>query len=235
MKQIVIYGAQMVAVSIYYALKTLYPNVTIQAFVVSNREGNPVKIDGVPVMTLESYEQSGDKNSKILIAVPENVHAEIVAVLKAKGFEDYVCIDSVAEAEIMRRFYAEAGQFEVLSAFPQGAEEAELFVGMTKFYKDRQLSRNYDIPDYVYHVQAGAALTDIQVAELRDDMGENISSKNVNYSELTAMYWIGKHMSSEYMGLFHYRRMLDIKNEDLFRRKENDIDVILPYPTTSMR
>ena len=231
MKQITIYGAQMVAVSVYYALKTLYPDVQVTAFVVSNMEGNPAKIDGIPVMDLEAYERTGNKNIKILIALPENFHVEIAAALKAKGFEDYVCIDSVTEAEIMRRFYEETGQFEVLSAFPKGAEKAALFVGMSKFYKDRQLSGNYDIPDYVCPVQAGAALTDIQVAELRDDKGDNISCKNVNYSELTAMYWIGKHMSSDYMGLFHYRRMLDVKDEDLPRLKENDIDVIFPYPT----
>ena len=231
MKQVAIYGAQMVAVSVYYALKTLYPDVMVTAFVVSNMEGNPAKIDGIPVMDLEAYERTGNKNSKILIALPENFHAEIAAALIAKGFEKYVCIDSVTEAEIMRRFYAVTGEFAVLSDFPKGENCPEVFVGMSKFYKDRQLNGNYEIPGYVYPVQAGAALTDVQVAELRDDKGDNISHKNVNYSELTAMYWIGKHMSSDYMGLFHYRRMLDVKVEDLLRLKENDIDVILPYPT----
>lgn len=41
----------------------------------------------------------------------------------------------------------------------------------------------------------------------------------------------GKHATAEYMGLFHYRRILDVQDEDLYRFKENDIDVILPYPT----
>lgn len=231
MNQIAIYGAQMVAVSVYYALKTLYPDVQVAAFVVSHMEGNPMQIDGIPVMTFETYGKSGNKDCKVLIAMPENFHAEIVAVLKEKGFENYICIDSVTEAEIMRRFYLVSGNFEVLSNFSKGAERAEVFVGMSKFYKDRQLKGSYNIPGYVKPVQAGAVLTDIHVAELRDNMGENISQKNVNYSELTALYWIGKHMSSEYMGLFHYRRMLDITEEDLLRFRENNIDVILPYPT----
>lgn len=177
----------------------------VTAFAVSNMEGNPAKIDGIPVMDLEAYERTGNKNSKILIALPENFHAEIAAALKAKGFEKYVCIDSVTEAEIMRRFYAATGDFAVLSDFPKGENCPEVFVGMSKFYKDRQLNGKYEIPDYVYPVQAGAALTDVQVAELMDDKGDNISHENVNYSELTAMYWIGKHMSSDYMGLFHYK------------------------------
>ena len=228
MQQVAIYGAQMVAVSVYYAIKTLYPEIEVVSFVVSSAEGNPATVDGVLVTPLNQF---GRTDIKVLIAVPENFHAEIVEALEAKGIKDYVCMDSVKEAELMRQYYEKKGLFQILSSFSEGKKKAELMVGMSKFYKDKQLNREYNIPDFVYPVQAGAALTDIQVAELRDNEGDNISHKNVNYSELTAMYWIGKHMSSEYMGLFHYRRMLDVKEEDLYRLRENDIDVILPYPT----
>lgn len=231
MTEIAIYGAQMVAVSIYYAVKAMYPDVRIVAFVVSGMEGNPVMIDGVTVMTLSEFAQKDNDNCKILIALPENFHAEIVASLKGKGLEDYICIDSVTEADIMCRYYKMIGRFQPLETCKKGAQRADVSVGMSKFFKDRQLAGNYEIPDYIYPVQAGSALTDVRVAADIDSVGENISYKNVNYSELTAMYWIAKHKSSEYMGLFHYRRMLDVKEEDLFRLRENDIDVILPYPT----
>lgn len=225
---IALYGAQMVAVSVYYAIKGLYPDYNIVSFIVSNREGDPDCIDGIPVVTLQEFDR---KDVRILIAVPENFHEEIAASLERKGLYDYVYIDSEKEAELMCRLYEKTGQVQVLSSFPQGAEKAELFVGMSKFYKDRELKGTYSIPQWVHPVQAGAVLTNICVANLQDNVGENISSKNVNYCELTAMYWLGKHIGSEYLGLFHYRRMLDIKEEDLYRLRTGEIDVILPYPT----
>ena len=94
--KVAIYGAQMVAVSVYYAIKTLYPEIEVVSFVVSSAEGNPAAVDGVLVTPLNQF---GRTDIKVLIAVPENFHAEIVEALEAKGIKDYVCMDSVKEAE----------------------------------------------------------------------------------------------------------------------------------------
>lgn len=43
---------------------------------------------------------------------------------------------------------------------------------------------------------------------LRDDVNDNISTKNQNYSELTSLFWIWKNIKDSYKGLVHYRRFL---------------------------
>lgn len=40
----------------------------------------------------------------------------------------------------------------------------------------------------------------------KDNTGDNISSKNANYCELTGLYWAWKNLDAEYIGLAHYRR-----------------------------
>lgn len=58
-----------------------------------------------------------------------------------------------------------------------------------------------------FPVHAGKALhPELDLGFPGDDTGENISTKNPNYCELTCLYWAFQNLQAEYVGLAHYRR-----------------------------
>jgi len=256
--EIALYGAGMVAMSICRAIKVLYERCRIVCFLVSEKEGNPEMIDNIPVISLKEFMNSGSfgkegilcTDMKILIAAPENHHQAIITELEKQRLRDYIPIDSRAEAKLMERYYDKIKQFPSLHAYGFNGtrilRDIHMDVYMARSHKDRPLKNPYVFPHWLHPIQAGAALAEARIADLGDDMGENISEKNGNYSELSALYWVWKNRGGKmgrdkdgggrakggtYLGLFHYRRILDMAEGDLCRIGENDIDVVLPYPT----
>ena len=90
---------------------------------------------------------------------------------------------------------------------------------------------------YAIPIQAGAALTDMRICDLNDmdDCPDNISDRNTRYSEATAMYWISRHIDTPYTGLCHYRRRLDISDDQYADLISRGIDIITSVPTESDR
>ena len=239
-----IYGAGIVATSIYMAIKSKY-GVRPEAFLVFDREKNPVEIDKIPVIVLSDWNKS-DKNMVYLVAVPQPHHGAIRDSLRGSGIDEkqIVWIDSLLENRIMDDFYRNRTHFLTVSQVleekecqtqpeenrPTGRGKIEVFQARSQ--KDRQLHSRIKHADYVKPIQAGAALVSSVFLDLHDDVGDNISAKNGNYCELTAGYYAWKHSSADYKGLCHYRRIFHLSDEQMQRiLSGGDTDVILPYPS----
>lgn len=100
--------------------------------------------------------------------------------------------------------------------------------------------RPYPVPDNSCYlpVEVGAALHTKPIPGFAaDDTGDNISRKNKNYCELTALYWAWKNLEAENIGLVHYRRYFAkpkrgfsgrIADETDFLEALQKVPVILP-------
>lgn len=238
---IAIYGAQGVALGVYNSIKEIFPDQEILCFIVTRIEMNAKSICGIPVRELEEfalgYSQSDKDNIQVLISTPEDVMSEIEQSLESFGFYNRVRINSIRWALMQKNAFIKNGRFMPLEAYPVGFNTSSKYIYKAKFYKDKMLKTPAINPDYVIPIQVGASQTDVRVADILDNVGDNISDKNGNYSELTGLYWIWKNRIQNhyygddcYYGLVHYRRMLELSDDDLLRLRDNDIDVILPYP-----
>ncbi|MBO6304223.1 MAG: DUF4422 domain-containing protein [Selenomonadaceae bacterium] len=81
-------------------------------------------------------------------------------------------------------------------------------------------------------IQVGASMTHEKIADLTDDTGDNISYRNLRYSEMTAFYWMWKNdITSDYLGICHYRRLWADLDGIINKLQTVDIDAVLPLPT----
>lgn len=86
------------------------------------------------------------------------------------------------------------------------------------FYKD--VPQAVVSPLYI-PLMAGNVLQKETSSYTGDDTGENISAKNLYYSELTGIYWVWKNTNHEITGSCHYRRFFTTKPLPLLYRLKN--------------
>jgi lipopolysaccharide biosynthesis glycosyltransferase len=68
---------------------------------------------------------------------------------------------------------------------------------------------------YIMPIHAGKAISSVSLPFcIGDDSGDNISSKNKSWCELTVLYWMWKNLDADYYGLMHYRRYLSFTRAD---------------------
>lgn len=74
--------------------------------------------------------------------------------------------------------------------------------------------KNYQMPeDSLYLPLHVGAHGKNDIGFTRDDSGDNISTKNPYYCELTGLYWAWKNIDFDYLGLCHYRRFFTLSRK----------------------
>ncbi len=84
----------------------------------------------------------------------------------------------------------------------------------------------YGIP-----IQVGTVFADITKKCIQDNSGDNISKKNRNYCECTALYWIWKNTNGQkHIGLEHYRRRMGLDSSSFKKIQTDSIDFVTTLP-----
>ena len=80
-------------------------------------------------------------------------------------------------------------------------------------------------------LQCGSAINKVDVCNLKDNTGDNISDKNFYYSETTGTYWIWKNApKTKYIGQCQYRRRLKFDENFNFDTIFNEHKIICNKP-----
>lgn len=238
-KRIYIAGAHSRARTLAAYLCSLYPDMSIEAYLVDNEEKNKKEIDGIPVIKFNK-DSKLHRNYPVFIGTRGVYHRALSEKFKGLGMKEVypvtVKLDSKLRNMYLKKYFSGIGRkYEKIDDF-KGAhnllQKSSACVYVVKSIYDKPLQQPYSLAPYEKTIQAGAALADKQLPDrsFADNDGENISIKNKQYCELTALYWIWKHAEEDVIGLVHYRRHFALPEDWLERMSVNEIDVILPVP-----
>ncbi len=239
MSKIYIAGAHSRAQTLAVYLTSLYADISIEAFLVNNEEKNPVSVGKVPVIQF-------DEDSKLHVDYPVYIgtrgiyHEKLITELGKCGFSDIFPVTAEMDLKLrnayLEDYYASIGReflkIDKLPSCHSGAGSLQGTIYVARNIHDKELAQPWELKNYEKEIQAGAALADKYLAGgmLTDDTGDNISSRNRQYCELTVLYWIWKNAADDIVGLEHYRRHFILPEDWEGRMEMQRIDVILPVP-----
>lgn len=235
-ERIYIVGAHSRAQTLTVYLTCLRPEIIIEAYLYDNDEKNPSVIDKTPVIPLKGNTVLHTEYP-VYIGTQGIYHKQIIKHLEQFGFRKIIPVtvelDLQLRNEYLKKYFISRGQeFIKIDRVnePEKNKKAVIYVAMSVF--DKPLKQDYELASYEKGIQAGAALTEerLDKTALTDNIGDNISNRNKQFCELTALYWIWKHAKEEIVGLAHYRRHFILPMDWSERMEQNNIDVILPIP-----
>ena len=241
-EHIIIYGAGVVAKEVANCLLGAPYHLLVERFMVSEKANNPSELMGIPVIDVAEGQKSY-QNALILIAVMEKYLEDIQETLKKYHYSNIFVFSFESDlwSKIRGNYYWElrekqGKQYLTLEEELNSVKNVSYLSDNTVHiyracsHMDSILQTSLSEYDWELPIQVGASLTEKRISDICDDSGENISTKNREYCELTALYWIWKNDTSKYAGLCHYRRHFELDWEMIEKIAVSDIDVILTIP-----
>ena len=243
-RQIAVFGAGVMALGVVNCLTVPPYDLYIECCLVSDKKKNPSHVSAIPVLDFEEAKGVLSKDALIVIAAVDKNLDSMEESLHSHGYRHILPLTYEGDLWMLLRgnlyrngrlawgktyLTLEEELDRDVASLP---EKPHRTVGIytARCHVDKALGEDISKYSWEIPIQVGAALTDRRICAVRDNTGDHISHKNGQYCELTALYWLWKNDKSDYVGLGHYRRHLEVNERDLKRLAQSDIDVVLTIP-----